>query len=95
MGECFPWLVDSFRAAHPTRRAFTHHSPTSARRLDRLYVTGDLQPYMQACFMGDETPSDHRPVVLCITTGYPRSGERRARAAGSGGERGERSPLRV
>ena len=63
-GETLPWLVDAFRAAHPTRRAFTHHTATSARRLDRLYVTGDLQLYVQACFVADATPSDHRPVVL-------------------------------
>jgi exonuclease III len=62
--NAFPSMVDVFRHRHPTRRAYTHHSPTSAARLDRWYASEALQPYLWQCSIGDETPSDHRPVIL-------------------------------
>ena len=54
---------------HPRTRSFTWHSSRFAARLDRWYVSPSLVPYLGACFVGTETPSDHRPVVLEL---YPK-----------------------
>lgn len=57
-------LCDVFRLLHPTRRAFTHHSITSAARLDRVYCTQGLSAYAAQCVVVADTPSDHRLVVM-------------------------------
>lgn len=62
----FPDLCDSFRVLHPVRRAYTHHCVTCASRLDRVYVSSAMQQYVQACNVGNQSPSDHRPVVVQI-----------------------------
>ena len=80
----FADLVDSFRVMHPGRRAYTHHCTTCASRLDRVYVSSALQQYVQACQVGNQTPSDHRPVLLQIgAREAPKQGPglRRARVA--------------
>jgi exonuclease III len=68
--HCFttqcPDLVDVLRQLHPTRRVYTHHGPTSAARLDRVYVSTELQQYVVSCGVGDVPVSDHRPVWVQI-----------------------------
>lgn len=65
-----PQLTDAFRAKHPRTRSFTFHSSRHASRLDRWYVGPSLQPHLGSCFVGTQTPSDHRPVVLDL---FPRA----------------------
>lgn len=68
--HCFsaqcPDLVDVFRHLHPTRRVYTHHSPTSAARLDRVHISSTIQQYVVSCGVGDVPVSDHRPVWVQI-----------------------------
>jgi exonuclease III len=59
-----PDLQDAFRARHPQTRSFTFHSSRHASRIDRWHLSSSLVPYVAACFVGTETPSDHRPVVM-------------------------------
>jgi hypothetical protein len=59
-----PQLSDTFRTRHPRTRSFTWHSTQHAARLDRFYMGPSLQPHLGACFVGTQTPSDHRPVVV-------------------------------
>lgn len=61
-----PDLVDVFRHLHPTRRVYTHHSPTSAARLDRVHASGALQQYVVSCGVGDVPVSDHRPAWVQV-----------------------------
>jgi exonuclease III len=60
----FSELGDVFRLLHPTRRVYTYHCHTSASRLDRIYASIALNQYVQACGVGAQSPSDHRPVVM-------------------------------
>ena len=58
-------LVDAFRELHRGRRAFTFFSPTSAARLDRIYISDGLFAHC----MGAERArlcrkSDHLPVMM-------------------------------
>jgi hypothetical protein len=53
-----------YRQLHPNRRSFTWHSTTFASRLDRWYAAPDVVSYMHHCYVGDASPSDHRPVVV-------------------------------
>ena len=64
LAQLAPDLLDLFRQLHPARKGFTHHSATSAARLDRLYASFDVAAYCQQCVVGLDTPSDHRPVVM-------------------------------
>jgi hypothetical protein len=59
-----PDLRDAFRLRHPRSRSFTWHSSRYAARLDRWYISSSLLQYLGGCFVGTETPSDHRPLVL-------------------------------
>ena len=62
-------LADSFRALHPTTRAFTHRatSGTSAARLDRILVSDTLVPHLLAAGMQDGWEGDHRLVFAALT----------------------------
>lgn len=62
--ENVPGLVDLYRQQHQQRRSYTHHQGPSAARLDRWYGRGAIASYVMQCHVHDETPSDHRPVVL-------------------------------
>ena len=62
--EKVPGLVDLYRQQHPHRRSYTHHQGPSAARLDRWYGRGGITSYVMQCHVHDQTPSDHRPVVL-------------------------------
>lgn len=58
-------LIDAFRELHRGRRAFTFFSPTSAARLDRIYISDGLFSH---CVGADRAnlgrKSDHLPVLL-------------------------------
>lgn len=71
-------LVDAFRHLHPTRRSYSHFSPSGAARLDRFYVPEQLLPHVAAATVGERRPStsasacsDHRPITLEITPRTP------------------------
>lgn len=57
-------LVDAFRHLHPHRRSFTHGTSTSLARLDRLYMSRSLLPYLEQCMAVVHSVSDHRLVWL-------------------------------
>lgn len=59
-----PSLHDVFRHLHPARRSFTWHSTSATARLDRWYAVSELTSYITQCWVGDASPSDHRPVVV-------------------------------
>jgi exonuclease III len=63
-----PGVIDTFRAKHPTRRACTHAGFHGGARLDRVYVSAELLPYVsQAGILSvPEYFSDHRPVYVHI-----------------------------
>ena len=71
MREQCPQLVCAFRARHPSKRAFTYISPNGASRIDRIYVSQQLLPYVEQCNVGLETVSDHRPVLLHLRPAAP------------------------
>jgi endonuclease/exonuclease/phosphatase family metal-dependent hydrolase len=97
--HCFgaqcPDLVDVFRHLHPARRVYTHHSPTSAARLDRVHVSGMLQQYVVSCGVGDVPVSDHRPtwVQVGAKDNPVGPGVRRARLTAIWGDAGARQQL--
>ncbi|KAL7280621.1 hypothetical protein ACG7TL_005558 [Trametes sanguinea] len=62
-------LLDSWRKAHPTDRAYTyaHNNGASQSRLDRIYVSNDLQPAAANWaikYVG--LPTDHALVTISI-----------------------------
>ena len=72
--HCPPDLIDTFRAEHPARRAYSHMytAPTAGgSRLDRIYVSRDGAPYVAGASIPMATPSDHR---MAITTLMARTG---------------------
>lgn len=71
--EALPGLLDAFRAKHPGRRAYTYVHSQHAARLDRIYVSPDLLPYVAVCSVRDRTFSDHRPVSLSLAGLLPAS----------------------
>ena len=56
-------LVDAYRHLHPSRRSYTFHGPRSAARLDRIYISAPLLPYLHSCSAAPDTTSDHLPVI--------------------------------
>lgn len=67
----FPSLTDVYRAQHPTARSFTYFSASSAARLDRLYTTPNLLPFMSSCSAATSPLSPHRPVTLVLLPKHP------------------------
>ena len=63
-----PDLLDAYRTRHPTTRSYTHFSPTSAARLDRFFVCGDMQPYVAFAGLSaaGHISTDHRLVNVAI-----------------------------
>ena len=60
-------LIDAFRLKHPLRKEFTYHNRAAASRIDRVYVSEGLSPYVQQCRATNIACSDHRPVTLCLS----------------------------
>ena len=71
MREQCPHLTCAFRARHPSKRAFTYISPMGASRIDRIYVSPQLLPFVEQCSIGLETVSNHRPVLLHLRPAAP------------------------
>ena len=64
-----PHMVDTFRRLHPTRRAFSHlyrANVTGGSRLDRIYASSTLMPYVISSTVPVPTPSDHRLAVVTL-----------------------------
>lgn len=76
---CQTWrLQDAFRLLHPQRRLYTwyssNHQHHAASRLDRFYISADLQHFLESCSIkGHSAPSDHRPVVMHLRPAAPAS----------------------
>jgi exonuclease III len=51
----------------PRRPAFTHHSPTSATRIDRFYVSKDLAERKTGIEILPAAFTGHDAVVLCLS----------------------------
>lgn len=79
-----PQLIDIFRAKHPLRRTYTHFHHAGASRLDRMYVSEELGPYVTRAAVADPragsgveaaavgiTRSDHRPVFIEVAAAEP------------------------
>lgn len=67
----FPNMVDVFRHLHAHARSFTHVTPTSAARLDRIYVSEQVLPCLAQCCTSGATVSDHRLVMMALTARQP------------------------
>lgn len=82
--DALPGLVDVYRHRHPGRRAFTYVHSQHASRLDRVYTSAALLPYMATCTVRSRTFSDHRAVSFSLAALAPSSlgpGLRRVRLA--------------
>ena len=86
-------LRDAFRHRHPTTRSYTRFGGTSASRLDRLYVSEGLLPFLvyTSAHPGARSGgaaggflSDHRPVTATIAARCPLA---------VGGQQPQRRPL--
>ena len=64
-------LADAFRRLHPSRRSYTWHGRGSASRIDRVYASEALIPFVRGCDAGGCTVSDHRPVILHLQPKVP------------------------
>lgn len=64
-------LADAFRRLHPGRRSLTWHSQGSASRIDRVYASETLIPFVRGCDAGGFTVSDHRPAILHLQPKVP------------------------
>ena len=69
--EVAPDLRDAYRTLHPTTRSFTWHSNQHASRIDRWHLSSGLSPHLSRCWVGPETPSDHRPVIMELLPANP------------------------
>ena len=68
-GTLCPGMVDTYRQLHPRRRDFSHlyRAPRpGASRLDRLYVSTCMLPYVVSSTIETSTPSDHRVAVITL-----------------------------
>ena len=67
--EACPRMLDTFRRLHPTRRAFSHlyrTHVTGGSRLDRIYASSNLMPFVVSSTIPVPTPSDHRLAVVTL-----------------------------
>lgn len=65
LAACAPTLVDIHRFLHPTSTDYTHMYPHGGSRLDRVYVSAALKPFVCLSAVAMDSPSDHRlPYVL-------------------------------
>jgi exonuclease III len=64
--QLIPNMCDAFRHLHPTRRCYTWFGPTTATRLDRIYLEHTMVPYLLRTHVLAATPSDHRVFVCQI-----------------------------
>lgn len=69
--EAMPDLVDVWRHRHPHRRTYTFIRATAASRIDRVYLSQTLLPYVATCAVQSRTTSDHRLVTLALTSRRP------------------------
>ena len=54
-------LIDIFRHRHPSRWGYTYHHTRAASRIDRIYVSDTLLPYVRRIDLMPCTISDHLP----------------------------------
>lgn len=66
-----PTLVDVYRAAHPSRRAYTFISSSAASRLDRFHAAPSLASRITACGIMETPGSDHRLLSLTLASALP------------------------
>ena len=64
-------LHDVFRVLHPVRRSYTYFHTMHASRLDRVYCTGQLLPWVHQCAVSMFSPSDHRQITLRLLMRSP------------------------
>ena len=70
------YLADTYRCLHPQRRDFSHwyHAPRpGASRLDRIYVSQPLLPFLISAAVVADTPSDHRLATVAILPRTPQA----------------------
>lgn len=80
-------LTDAFRSRHPEARSFTHFSHQLAARLDRLYCSGNVLPFVAAAKTAPNPGgvyhslylSDHRLTFLQLLPRSPPTAPNRAR----------------
>ena len=64
-------VEDSFRTFHPNEKQFTHyhHQTNTRKRIDRIYTSKTLRPYITKAEHTPTTLSDHyNAVTVTITT---------------------------
>ena len=57
--ELFSNLTDTYRHQHPSRRGFTYAANGAVARLDRIYTTGTMLPFITSANIYPHSPSDH------------------------------------
>ena len=57
--DLFSSLTDTYRRQHPTRRGFTYAANGAVARLDRIYTTSRLEPFITSANIFPHSPSDH------------------------------------
>ena len=70
MRSTLPDLQCAFRLKHPTKRTYTYVG-SGLSRIDRIYVSSSLAPYVERCNISMDTFSDHRPVFLHLRPAEP------------------------
>ena len=61
-----PTLIDTFRACHPTARAFTYHRGPAHARHDRIYVAPALQAYATQPSVLPTPVGDHHAMRITL-----------------------------
>ena len=71
--QAAPGALDAYRLKHPTTHGYTYFSDSNGHvaRLDRAYISSELQQHVLACHSVPAAVSDHHPLLLELLPAVP------------------------